>query len=204
LSAPKRPTEAELRESLREVYFQSDPRSLFRGGVALLRAHNALQEAVNELVELREEEADVAGQLEELKAAHAKELKGLRDALRWWNEHTEALEKNWNALVEVARRERDKARAEVERLKGEVQVAWADCHDGSCRACAKCFDAVEAQRDELVKALRKEQERPDWETIARRLAWDLFGGPAAAEDRLKDLMGRHPSAPIAALAKVSR
>lgn len=43
------------------------------------------------------------------------------------------------ALAE-ARRERDEARAEVERLKKQFDDSWYECHDGSEQACSKAHE----------------------------------------------------------------
>ena len=42
-------------------------------------------------------------------------------------------------LAEVAR-ERDEARAEVERLKLRFDTEWQECHDGSEQACCKAHE----------------------------------------------------------------
>lgn len=34
---------------------------------------------------------------------------------------------------------------ERDSLKGELAIAWGDCGDGTCHACAKCFDAAQAE-----------------------------------------------------------
>ncbi len=41
----------------------------------------------------------------------------------------------------------DAARARIAELEGELRIAWADCHDGSCEACPKCVDQAKHQRD---------------------------------------------------------
>lgn len=64
----------------------------------------------------------------------------------------EELRGEWARLVEAREVtamivEGHQLRARVAELESEVRIAWADCADGSCEACAKCVDQAKHQRD---------------------------------------------------------
>lgn len=47
---------------------------------------------------------------------------------------------SWRAKVAEVARERDEARAEIQRLKLRFDAQWQECHDGSEDACCKAHD----------------------------------------------------------------
>lgn len=44
--------------------------------------------------------------------------------------------------VKLAREELAAKNTEIDRLKADNQLAWSDCHDGTCHACSRCCDAA--------------------------------------------------------------
>lgn len=79
-----------------------------------------------------------------------------------------------------AKRLHDEAKSQemIERLQQQLDVtrtdlslAWADCHDGSCRACAKCFDLVSAatHEGEMAAAENERRLRADVERLTAEL-----------------------------------
>jgi DNA repair exonuclease SbcCD ATPase subunit len=148
------------------------------------------------------------------------ELKELRSILVWWNENVGDLEKIWSALLDEARAQRDhyhdkveqltgalqkihdasegtveqlkEARAEIASLKAEVQVAWADCHDGSCRACAKCFDALQKEVERLKGQVRQHLRSFEGHVYIKNETWaekcDALRQLEAQRDELAEVL----------------
>lgn len=65
---------------------------------------------------------------------------------RGWRADEYELERIRAVLTET-QAENDTLRARVAELEVELRVAWGDCDDGSCEACAKCVDQAKHQRD---------------------------------------------------------
>lgn len=63
------------------------------------------------------------------------------------------------------------ARAEIEALKVDVKLAWADCVEGAkdCHACARCYDALRAE----VEALKKERDDLAEHKAGTQAQWKL-------------------------------
>ncbi len=64
-----------------------------------------------------------------------------------------------------------KLQAEIEQLKNTIAMLEADCEDGTCRACVKCHDARERERNEARAKI----------VAMHKIAWpqggDLNGDP---------------------------
>jgi hypothetical protein len=56
-------------------------------------------------------------------------VRELEEIVKWKGEHTDALEKNWNSLVEIARAQRDTARERVKELEDEQR--WRESENGN-------------------------------------------------------------------------
>lgn len=54
-------------------------------------------------------------------------------------------------------READLLQAQVEQLKNTIAILEADCEDGTCRACVKCYDNLEFELQKVKANLAAEQ-----------------------------------------------
>lgn len=48
---------------------------------------------------------------------------------------------------------RPRYQKEVRAMKADAEIAWNDCHNRTCCACARCYDALKAERDQVRAAL---------------------------------------------------
>jgi hypothetical protein len=77
-------------------------------------------------------------------------VRELEEIVKWKGEHTDALEKNWNSLVEIARAQRDTARERVEELEDEQR--WRESENGNLIGDLRRELATERAAHERTKA----------------------------------------------------
>jgi hypothetical protein len=77
-------------------------------------------------------------------------VRELEEIVKWKGEHTDALEKNWNSLVEIARAQRDTARERVKELEDEQR--WRESENGNLIGDLRRELATERAAHERTKA----------------------------------------------------